>query len=760
MKATLFKFALLLLAAATLHAAPFPMGTAFTYQGRLNDGGVPANGSYHFRMTLYADSVLPLPVGPDVTVLDVPVVNGLFTLKLDFGVNVFRGDARWLGLEVRTNSNVSTFSELAPRQELTPEPYAIYAGLAAAVTNEAITTPMIAPGAVSAPQLGTSGAPASGQVLTFDGSGLAWTTPPGSAPAWLLGGNGSTTPGTDFLGTTDDRALEVKVNGQRALRIDPAGGLPNLTGGSLGNYIDAAGVRASVIGGGDTNRINSGAWWSTIGGGAGNQAYGLFNTIGGGVQNQVLGGNSVVAGGSSNLIYGSHDFLGGGIRNSISTNRYAVLVGGDRNQSWGDWSFIGGGESNTTYGFHAVLNGGKLNFANAHYSVVGGGYGNLASGQSSTLGGGQFNAAANTNATVSGGNNNHADGPASAVAGGENNSAPGEHSAIGGGLHSRASGQFSTVAGGTENAATNYYASVGGGGLNSAHGISSTVAGGYDNAAKGQDSTVGGGSYNTSFAHYSVIAGGTENYIGTNLLDLIEFGVQTNTAYISSIAGGAGNRNIGVYSAIGGGLDNIIIGQGNNIEANYAVIGGGQNNRVTAGNGGTVGGGINNTAFGDYSTIPGGRSAVANHYGQWAYASGHLDTKGDAQISTYVLSRKFNGNGDLYLNGDTSDGHIFVPVGAVWALHFHVSAVGVTSTNHAAYEVSGIIANFAGVRNFRLMDGSGAVVTEARPIYETPGAVGWVATPNQAVDGSLHVTVSAGETVKWCARIDVTEVSR
>jgi hypothetical protein len=37
-------------AAASLRADP--MGTALTYQGKLNDGGAPANGTYEFRLTL------------------------------------------------------------------------------------------------------------------------------------------------------------------------------------------------------------------------------------------------------------------------------------------------------------------------------------------------------------------------------------------------------------------------------------------------------------------------------------------------------------------------------------------------------------------------------------------------------------------------------------------------------------------------------------------------------------------------------------
>src|SRR6266511_3641604 len=37
-----------------------------------------------------------------------------------------------------------------------------------------------------------------------------------SAGFWKAGGNAGTTPGTDFVGTTDNQALELKVNGERA----------------------------------------------------------------------------------------------------------------------------------------------------------------------------------------------------------------------------------------------------------------------------------------------------------------------------------------------------------------------------------------------------------------------------------------------------------------------------------------------------------------------------------------------------------------
>ena len=71
----------------TLHpATALAQGTsAFTYQGRLNDGGVPAGGSYDLRFTLYDAASGGNPVGGVLTNAATAVTNGLFLVRLDFG---------------------------------------------------------------------------------------------------------------------------------------------------------------------------------------------------------------------------------------------------------------------------------------------------------------------------------------------------------------------------------------------------------------------------------------------------------------------------------------------------------------------------------------------------------------------------------------------------------------------------------------------------------------------------------------------------
>ncbi len=105
----------------TAHA----QGTAFTYQGRLNTGGSPANGSYDLAFTLYTTNVTGSLFAGPVTNSAVGVTNGLFTTLVDFG-NVFYGTSNWLQIAVSTIA-ANNFSTLSPRQQLTPLPYAVTA---------------------------------------------------------------------------------------------------------------------------------------------------------------------------------------------------------------------------------------------------------------------------------------------------------------------------------------------------------------------------------------------------------------------------------------------------------------------------------------------------------------------------------------------------------------------------------------------------------------------------------------------------------
>jgi hypothetical protein len=98
--------------------------TAFTYQGRLTDGGTPANGTYDLQFTLYNAS--SAAIGSPLAREDVTVTNGVFTVQLDFGASVFtNGQASTLEIGVRPGAATGAFTILSPRQPITATPYAI-----------------------------------------------------------------------------------------------------------------------------------------------------------------------------------------------------------------------------------------------------------------------------------------------------------------------------------------------------------------------------------------------------------------------------------------------------------------------------------------------------------------------------------------------------------------------------------------------------------------------------------------------------------
>jgi len=104
------------------------MGTAFTYQGRLMDANEAADGLYDFMFKLYDVPTDGNQVGIGVNTPDVDVIDGYFTVLLDFNDPcVFNGQAKWLEIGVRPGEqdDPNTYTVLTPRQEITPTPYAL-----------------------------------------------------------------------------------------------------------------------------------------------------------------------------------------------------------------------------------------------------------------------------------------------------------------------------------------------------------------------------------------------------------------------------------------------------------------------------------------------------------------------------------------------------------------------------------------------------------------------------------------------------------
>ena len=496
--------------------------SAFTYQGRLDLNGTPANGSYDFMFRLLNDptngvAAPVIPINPAV-----PVTNGLFTTGMDFGAENFNGANRWLEINVRTNGG-GPFTTLAPRQLLTPAPYAVAAqtasnllgGLPASqisgtIQNASLPASPSFPGTVTANAFSGSGAGLTDVNATMLG-GL------NSSNFWRTTGNAGTTPGTHFLGTSDNESLEIKVNGLRALRIEPRNQqAPNLIGGYEGNMV-AAGIEGAVIagggarafsssnyiassfstvGGGSGNRIDSDAWFTSIPGGFNNivQAQSEYAFIGGGRENTIrtTASYSVVGGGETNTInsFAYHATIGGGGWNTIHTSAgFATAAGGYNNTIYQSFSTISGGAGNSTHAYGSTIGGGRGHTiaASSDDSFIGGGFKNTIGPNSIYAG-------------ISGGYQNQIGYycPNAVIAGGWNGVIHdgGQAASIGGGYFNeiRENAIAATIAGGNVNriGANASYATISGGYINTNNGSCATVPGGSENAAMGDYSFAAG----------------------------------------------------------------------------------------------------------------------------------------------------------------------------------------------------------------------------------------------------------------------------
>ncbi|MEE9293564.1 MAG: tail fiber domain-containing protein [Phycisphaerae bacterium] len=122
--------ALMVMAIPSVLPGQTAVGTAFTYQGELIDDGVAVNGECDFEFTLWDAADEGTQIGPTLTPT-VTVTDGRFTEPLDFGANVFTGEARWLKIQACCLSPCDpTTNPLGPRQRLTPTPNSVRASTA------------------------------------------------------------------------------------------------------------------------------------------------------------------------------------------------------------------------------------------------------------------------------------------------------------------------------------------------------------------------------------------------------------------------------------------------------------------------------------------------------------------------------------------------------------------------------------------------------------------------------------------------------
>jgi hypothetical protein len=340
--------ALLVCLAAPTLAQTTAVPPQMNFQGRLAkpDGTPIPDGNVNLGLSLF-NALTGGTLLWQRNLSNVPVKNGIVSVRLDFTggfqngttlASLFGGAGAFL--EIRINNG----APLTPRQQLLSVAYAFKAD---SVKDGSITSASIANGTITAADLAPN---------IFNALG------------WSLTGNSGTNPATNFLGTTDNKPLNFRVNNQRALRLESATTTigsstvtgVNVLGGNVGNSLSAGAVGATIAGGGIRFGEND----------LFNRVTDIAGTIGGG-GNNTAGNNNA----------------------TMDDASFATVAGGSRNQASNSAAFVGGGVGNTASGVDATIGGGGGNTADGRFATVGGGNSNRASGTSATVPGGEANLA-------------------------------------------------------------------------------------------------------------------------------------------------------------------------------------------------------------------------------------------------------------------------------------------------------------------------------------------------------------------------------
>ncbi|MFO1303330.1 MAG: tail fiber domain-containing protein [Burkholderiales bacterium] len=191
---------------------------------------------------------------------------------------------------------------------------------------------------------------------------------------------------TAVLGTIDNNAIDIRVNGGRVMRYEPDTISGNVVGGNAANSV-TGGARGTTIAGGGRAASDcddpilrtatrscaniAGADYATVSGGVSNAAIDTYATVGGGRSNEASAFWATVAGGAVNLASAQAATVGGGDYN-VATQGNATVAGGSHNTASGGSATVGGGYFNEATGNASTVPGGHGNYATGDYSLAAG----------------------------------------------------------------------------------------------------------------------------------------------------------------------------------------------------------------------------------------------------------------------------------------------------------------------------------------------------------------------------------------------------
>jgi hypothetical protein len=366
---SIFPFVVLFCAVCSISAQT----TAFTYQGKLNDGANPANGTYDMQFKLFDTAIVGTGVqqGSTITNGSVTVSSGVFSVQLPFGSEPFSGPPRFLEIGVRPSGSPNAYTVLGPRSLIMSAPYA----MRSLSTSVADTLSSACVGCVTSTQIGAGSNNYVQNTLTPQNANFSIV---GNGSANILTANQFNIGANRVLG-----------RGIGSIFVGESAGSPNTSGtgntfvGSSAGALNTTGDNNSFFGlsAGLFTTASENSFFGAFSGrdntsGTHNAFFGSFsgyaNTIGN--DNAFFGANA----GRSNVDGLENAFFGGSAGYATTSGSFNVFIGqqaGRSNTTGAQNVFVGqaSGDDNVGGSFNAFLGyaTGQANTSGQRNSFVG-----------------------------------------------------------------------------------------------------------------------------------------------------------------------------------------------------------------------------------------------------------------------------------------------------------------------------------------------------------------------------------------------------